>query len=196
MALKTFVKVSGVNNLSDARYCAGMGVDLIGFNLDEEHPNFTSIEKFKEISEWLSGVDYVGEFQDSDIQNIIKNLNGYNLTIMQCNDYQALSEANDYQTILEVGIDNLNALPFNLDIDFLLVKSDTDLTNDQISEIAKRVTRVKVLLDCPLSPENVESLLQKTGAYGIALNAGYEIRPGYKDYDELADILEALEIED
>ena len=40
MGLKTLVKVSEVNNLSDARYCAGMGVEMIGFSLDENHPKF------------------------------------------------------------------------------------------------------------------------------------------------------------
>lgn len=37
MALKTFVKISGVNNLSDARYCAGMGVNQLGFNIEDKH---------------------------------------------------------------------------------------------------------------------------------------------------------------
>ena len=29
MPLKTFVKVGNITNLSDARYCAGMGVDML-----------------------------------------------------------------------------------------------------------------------------------------------------------------------
>ena len=33
MALNTLTAVTEINNLSDARYCAGMGVDIIGFNL-------------------------------------------------------------------------------------------------------------------------------------------------------------------
>ena len=39
MGLRTSVIVNGVNNLSDARYCAGMGVDVIGFNLKLDDPN-------------------------------------------------------------------------------------------------------------------------------------------------------------
>ncbi len=34
MSLNTFVYIRDVDNLSDARYCAGMGVDMIGFRLD------------------------------------------------------------------------------------------------------------------------------------------------------------------
>jgi phosphoribosylanthranilate isomerase len=65
MALKTFVKVSTVNNLSDARYCAGMYVNWLGFNLEESSPDYLSPEKFTEITEWLSGLEYVGEFENS-----------------------------------------------------------------------------------------------------------------------------------
>jgi len=40
---------------------------------------------------------------------------------------------------------------------------------------------------------NVESLFEELPLAGIALKGGDEIRAGYKDYDELADILELLE---
>src|SRR5680860_568842 len=77
MALKTFVKVSNVNNLSDARYCAGMYVHLMGFNLEEHHRNYLSPEKFKEITNWLSGVKYVGEFEDSHPDTILETAKNY-----------------------------------------------------------------------------------------------------------------------
>ena len=60
MALKTFVKISSVNNLSDARYCAGMGVDIIGFDLHEGSDHYVSPSKFKEIERWISGVKLAG----------------------------------------------------------------------------------------------------------------------------------------
>ncbi len=36
MALKTIVKVGNITNLSDARYCAVMGVDMLGFCLNKQ----------------------------------------------------------------------------------------------------------------------------------------------------------------
>jgi hypothetical protein len=53
--LKTKVKVSSIENLSDARYCAGMGVEWLGF------PLAMPLEKFAEIRNWLAGVQIVGE---------------------------------------------------------------------------------------------------------------------------------------
>ena len=53
--LKTKVKVSSIENLSDARYCAGMGVEWLGF------PLAMPVEKLEEIRNWLAGVQIVGE---------------------------------------------------------------------------------------------------------------------------------------
>jgi len=39
-------------------------------------------------------------------------------------------------------------------------------------------------------------LVEETGVKGIEMEGGEEIKPGLKDFDELAEILEALEIED
>ena len=50
--LKTQVKVSSITNLSDARYCAGMGVDLLGFPIQE-----ISLEKFTEILKQILAIN-------------------------------------------------------------------------------------------------------------------------------------------
>ncbi|MEM6523785.1 MAG: phosphoribosylanthranilate isomerase [Bacteroidota bacterium] len=196
MALKTFVKISGVNNLSDARYCAGMGVNFIGFDLDPESENYTTPEKFKEISDWISGVDFVGEFGNSSSQDVIEALSNYTLSAIETTDHGLLADVHSSQTILKVNVEELRSLPLNINSDFLLIQSNNMLSPTQIQEVRARITRTKVLLDCEVQAYTVEDLIETTGAYGISLVAGNEIRPGYKDYDELADILEALEAED
>ena len=66
MALKTLVKISNVTNLSDARYCAGMGVDMLGFSMDADSPDYIEPKKFAEIRGWVAGVQIVGETQSTD----------------------------------------------------------------------------------------------------------------------------------
>ena len=56
MALSTFVKIDGVTNLSDARYCAGMYVDVLGFNLEESSQKFLNPTQYEEITGWVSGL--------------------------------------------------------------------------------------------------------------------------------------------
>src|SRR5690349_969235 len=61
MALKTLVKVGKISNLSDARYCAGMNVDLLGFRVVTGQDHYVSPELFKEIRGWFTGPAIVAE---------------------------------------------------------------------------------------------------------------------------------------
>ena len=73
MGLRTTVIVNEINNLSDARYCAGMGVDYLGFSLESTDPGYVDPERFKEITSWVSGPEYLGEFKNSSPE-IIKEV--------------------------------------------------------------------------------------------------------------------------
>src|SRR6187401_3084647 len=75
MALKTIVKVGGITNLSDARYCSGMGVDMLGFRVIEGQDNYISPKQFQEIRGWVTGPQIVAEIygieKESDLAEII-----------------------------------------------------------------------------------------------------------------------------
>ncbi|WP_373398249.1 hypothetical protein V8V91_00290 [Algoriphagus halophilus] len=77
MALRTFVKISGITNLSDARYCAGMYVNLIGFSLEEGTEKFVNPAQYKEITGWLSGLEFVGEFDTLSANDVLETLKNY-----------------------------------------------------------------------------------------------------------------------
>ena len=114
MALKTLVKLSNVNNLSDARYAAGMGVELIGFDLDESSENYVDPDQFHAITNWISGVKFVGELSTIDQGSVDKLLSQYKL------DYIQLHAAADYNSI------NFREVP-------VLVKIDS-VERNEISE--------------------------------------------------------------
>ncbi|GAA0893749.1 hypothetical protein GCM10009122_34280 [Fulvivirga kasyanovii] len=199
MALKTFVKVSTVNNLSDARYCAGMEVNLIGFNLEKENSNYISPENFKELTEWLSGVQYVAEFEKYSSTEIIDTINAYKADYIQTSEITQVEDLtrSGLPLILKTNVNNLGQLPAALEIDYLLITSDEDeLSEEQIKKISDVANHFNVLVGTGITDQNVEVIVKETNASGIALQGGDELRPGYKDYDELADILEALEEED
>ena len=77
MALKTLVKIGGITNLSDARYCAGMGVDMLGFHVIQGQPNYISPESFQQIRGWITGPLIVAEIaglqNPEDLQLILEN---------------------------------------------------------------------------------------------------------------------------
>ena len=68
MPLKTFVKVGSITNLSDARYCAGMMVDMLGFRSVEGQEGYIKPAQFQEIRGWISGplvISFVAALADS-----------------------------------------------------------------------------------------------------------------------------------
>jgi phosphoribosylanthranilate isomerase len=58
MALRMRVKVGGITNLSEARYCAGMGCDYLGFRVGGKG---LSPNEFREIAGWVPGPQLVVE---------------------------------------------------------------------------------------------------------------------------------------
>ena len=192
MALRTFVFVSGINNLSDARYCAGMEVDQLGFHIEKDHPNYTAPDKFTEMAEWLSGVDFVAEV--SSPQATFENITDY-----------------DVQTIKIENLDQVDvALGTGLDVVFATTDVSTArkawsfsgenlsyvLFSGPVDQAIELANEMPVVATEGISPETINELLDKSKLKGIGLEGGDEIRPGFKDFDELADILEALEIDD
>lgn len=207
MALKTFVKISNVNNLSDARYCAGMYVNLMGFNLEENSKNYISPENFNEITDWLSGLEYVGEFESSHPDTILKTIRNYPLDYIQIQEEAHLQMLvnSGYKIILKKEIRNeediehliLIAPSMNENNVALLLESDSiALGPDLFPLIRELASKVSVLLGFGIEADTVNEVLEQTQVKGIALNGGDEIKPGYKDFDGLAEILEALELEE
>ncbi|MCS4434606.1 phosphoribosylanthranilate isomerase [Aquiflexum gelatinilyticum] len=208
MALHSFVKISAVTNLTDARYCAGMYVNMIGFDLEESSKNFTSPQKYNEITGWLSGVDFVAEFESTHPEKILGNLNEYNgINFLEITEeiYLRMLVNSSYGIIFkkeltsEEDLDELIAkAKFFQDFKIMLhlVSESLEINGGIIQKLHTLASTVEVLLGFGIEPETVRNLLEQTGVKGIALEGGDEIKPGLKDFDQLAEILEVLEIED
>jgi phosphoribosylanthranilate isomerase len=201
MALGTFIYLRNVNNLSDARYAAGMGVDLIGFNFSPDDPEALNFEKFKEISEWISGVKIVGEFGKSSAEEVNKKIESVEPDYLLISDE---SQINNFTSIgipliMQINIDQLTkdetASTLNFcsgSVDYFLFESDQE--NIREPELIREFARkYPILLGSGITGENVKSFTEELNLAGISLKGGSEIRPGYKEFDEMADILEALE---
>lgn len=206
MLLKTLVKVSTVNNLSDARYCAGMGVAMMGFALDSHHTHYLSPEKFEAITQWIQGVTLIGELDTTDPIVIQQTLDQYAIDYLQLNAPISTRSITNLAIPLIIklkmqGNETLHALKACMNTYvpycqyFLLETASSYGAN--LAALQPTINRLAdnfpILQGYHISLKNLPNLLN-TKLQGIALQGGTEAKPGYKDFDDLADVLEHLTV--
>ena len=82
MLQKPLIYVSRITNLSDARYCAGMGVDMIGFVIDPIDADYVSPSLYQEIIGWISGPKKVIQIPEVGHVDFEKIINDYKPDIL------------------------------------------------------------------------------------------------------------------
>lgn len=208
MSLSAFVKINAVNNLSDARYCAGMGVQLMGFCLEPGHSKSITADKYREMTGWISGVELAGEFEHShpeQILEIAQECPGLGYIEVKEEAFLPMLMHTGFQLIWKVQVEHpehLDALMpktgyLNTHNIMLHLVSEHPLLDDSVVEKIGHLCRnCEVLVGFDINAANVLDLLENAQPKGISLEGGEEIKPGFKDFDELSEILEILEEEE
>ena len=206
MALSTFVKISGITNLTDARYCAGMYVDLLGFSLEDESEKFVTPTQFNEITGWISGVEFVGEFETYDATLVLQKTENYpTVKWIEHDRIEPLValEGKGFGLIYKMDLEEVRHIELEVasklndsGIIFHVTSEHEELNEEDQNAIKLLSENCKVILGVGINATNVKDLIRNLNLYGISLTGGTEIKPGLKDFDELADILEVLEVED
>ena len=178
------ILVKNITSLSEARYCSGMLVDYISFDLNPESADYIELKEFEEIKNWLSGVKILGSYHTEDIFKIIEALNLYKLDGFIFDETQkSLIEDLDSATkILE--IENVENFESNLNVNFIILK------NNKKNELVQQWTNeYNVLLGYEF--ENIDVQIKELAGY--AFKGSKEVRPGINNYDGLMEALEKLE---
>lgn len=183
MALRTFVKVSTISNLSDARYCAGMGVDLLGFCVVEGQDQYIKPAHFQEIRGWVTGPKIVAEAygltDPSKIESILEHYKP---------DYLEIG-VNELAVLSSFPIPVILAVSDDLLFDSLPVTPAYLIGNEPISSTIPFLVRLN-------STQDVQSVLDNPMINGIVLKGGAELKPGLKNTEMINEVLELLETED
>lgn len=206
MALQTIVKISNVTNLSDARYCAGMGVDLLGFSMDSTSPDYIDPARFSEIRGWVAGVHIVGETSSVDPEQIEQLLTDYQPDVLQVDEAALLPYLSTMGKPLMLRVDLAGMSLEQLDavagtalpgIDYLLLESQSVIhLDDELKAALTQIAgRHPVLLGIGFEATSIQTVLAELPVAGIALTGGNEERPGSRDFGALMDILEVLEVD-
>src|SRR6478736_7069371 len=200
MSLKTKVKVGNITNLSDARYCAGMGASWLGFPMNEGNGSLLSPEKFMDITGWVSGPEFVLEAEQINLNELYSAIQGYPAQYIQLNVSQLELFNPSFIPGLMVSIDihewqsvRDKIMKDKEMISYLLIRNEREGNpNDMETLIAEMTECCPVLLGFGIVPEKLTDILQLP-IEGIAINGSQEEKPGMKDYHQLAEILELLD---
>ena len=198
MSLKYFVHVSSISNLSDARYCSGMMVDSLGYNLDENSNNILSIDSVKEISQWVNGVNFIAEFYNSSEEHINKILENEIFDAIQLNIENKIKNINFNDGKVLIRISNPNEINKNTNkiLDENFPKTETLIIDNLSSESINNLSYLDRKYMLIINPyEDISSLISKLEHknFGLLLKGSNEIKPGLKDYDSLSEFLESID---
>lgn len=188
MPLKTLVKVGSITNLSDARYCAGMGVDLLGFRVIANTENHIEPDLYQQIRGWVSGPKFVAEFyginESTDVEAI---LSSFVPDYVELTFQEYLRFKNKFRSPFIVKVTEADSVNPGVIENVAYWVVDSSSSQPSLVQTGRPVL-LKLRQDHVID----EVLLSKDFA-GISLDGSAELRPGFKDYGDLAEILEKLE---
>ena len=188
------IYVKRITNLSDARYCAGMGADLLGFVASPGHEDYVSPVAFKEIMGWVSGPRRVVELTDLPAGGFDEVISNYSPDLIHISfNVSSSLIIPDFPFIIEAvdvvgSVSNLKKLG-GTKIEFIVAASSR--TDSEILKI--KALNSNLLIAMGKNEALLAGMLTRTGAAGIVLQGSPELRPGLKDYDHLSTVLEALD---
>jgi phosphoribosylanthranilate isomerase len=211
MELKTNVKLGEVNNLSDARYAAGVGAAFLGFNFSPSHPQYIAPSQVEEIVGWLTGPALVGEF-DNELTDIIRDTaERFHLDYVQLNEFNPAqaAELKDLSVIQNIHIHgDMHPADVIAKVDavqhpdmYYMLTFDSHASQESfLGKAGNQLLLTEFCRDYPVifnfhfTPDNLINFIDQYNPFGINLRGGSEIKPGYKDFDALNELLELLEM--
>ena len=189
------IYVNRITNLSDARYCAGMGVDLLGFVITPAHPDYVSPVQFQEIMGWVSGPSRVVEIIDGEPFNIEEAITQYAPDLIHLTlTGDSSPPPTSFPMILETRFANWASVQNKIQNNFKRVEYVvlTEIPADT-SELNALGGKYPILLPLGQNEISIKEVQQQSGVIGFVLQGSPELKPGLKDYDHLSRILESLD---
>ncbi len=180
-----------IANLTDARYFAAWGVEGMAYNIDPSTEGSLTSDQLKEIIDWVEGPAVMIKMEGLEVPETLKDVQSkieVNSVILgPYIDAAELSEVDKIYRIcsLEDGWQENDHL-------ILLFPHDIGNINaDQENKIKKITSNREVFLDAIFKASDLDNI-KGLGFSGIILKGGEEEKVGFKSYDDLDDILEAI----
>ncbi len=202
------LKICGITNLEDARFCAAAGVDYLGFVFHRQSLRYIPPEHAKDINEWIIGPQSVGVFVDEDVDVVNQIAESVGLDLVQLHGEESVHfcELVEPPVIKALGIapdtseDDIfrAANRYRGAAHYLLLDSRVDGRSGGTGvsfdwRLARTVCRSQsVFLAGGLHAGNVSEAIETAGPFGIDVSSGVESEPGRKDFDRVTALVDAI----
>jgi phosphoribosylanthranilate isomerase len=208
-----YIKASAITNLSDARYFAAQySVEFMGFCLEEGNEAYLAPYLIKAMKEWIEGPKIVGEFGVQTEEEILTQVKDIGLDAVQLSMFATASAEKirlQVPVIQEIVVEKEHTAAqllslvdgFSAKADILLLDFEKNawtfvelVKHQEISlDLLQRICqKYQVIIAISADAKKLKSLSQSIEPQGISLKGGEEERVGYKSFDELNDIFDAL----
>jgi len=200
------IKICGVTNVNDARMCAELGADMIGFNFYPQSPRYIEPEVAQQIVETLpSHAGAVGVFVNGNADEIRNTANAAGVRCVQLHgDFSpdvGRELAREFRMIRTFAThpqfrpDKILLFP---DCDVLVDAYHPDLrggTGQRCDWSAARATLPFsrfLILSGGLNAENVASAIKAVTPHAVDVCSGVESAPGVKNHEAIKDFIAAV----
>jgi phosphoribosylanthranilate isomerase len=200
------IKICGVTNVNDARMCAELGADMIGFNFYPQSPRYIEPKTARQIVETLpSHADAVGVFVNGNAYEIRNTANAAGVRCVQLHgDFSpdvGRELAREFR-VIQVFSTHPRFRPEDVALfshcDVLVDAHHPDLrggTGQMCDWSAARATlRFSrfLILSGGLNAENVASAIKAVTPHAVDVCSGVESAPGVKDHRALEKFFAAV----
>jgi phosphoribosylanthranilate isomerase len=203
------IKASSVANLADARYFASYGVEIMGFCFDPKSADFINPYKMSEISGWIEGPKFAGEFHNLSVEAMIETIQSQKLQYAQLK-LKSITKKHAaidmVPIILEINIshttdfeeaENLLSQIYYADdyvqLDVRELKEEFLFEENFKNHIRHLCSKYPVILDGHFTSDNIALMIETFHPAGISLRGNSEIKTGVKSFQELDALMEALQ---
>ncbi len=196
------VKICGITNIEDAKYCCNLGTDALGFVFYKKSKRYINYINAKDIIDKLPAfILKVGVFVNNSIEEIneISKIIGLNAVQLHGDESP--------EFITQINLPVIKSFRINENFDFsILDKFKTcsflldSYSKDDYGGTGKNFNwnlipthlKNKIILAGGISVENIQYIYNHIKPQAVDLSSSVEIIPGKKDFDKLKRFFKVL----
>jgi phosphoribosylanthranilate isomerase len=189
------VKICGITNLEDARYCIECGADALGFIFYKKSPRFVSPNTVAEINTHLPPFKTtVGVFVDHSFDEIMNIVHMTGISTVQLHGL----ESPEFAKALPIRTIKAFRVSDGFDFNILIQYNNCDILLDTYHktqhggtgktfnwDIIPEKYRQDIILAGGITPSNVTEVYKKIHPKAVDLSSALEKKPGIKDKDKV-----------